>query len=104
MPNSSGLSASNSSLTSVLPNDAGELHQVIRRDGRLCLGHQSPRTASVNLGKDLQLTITHNNALYFTTFAISYKTSYTTVSCDKSVKANMHISAAHIYLDIKKCK
>ena len=41
VPNSSGLSAWNSSLTSVLPNDASELHQVIRWDGRLCLGHQS---------------------------------------------------------------
>ena len=50
VPNSSGLSAWSSSSTSVLPNDAGELHRVTRWDGQLCLGHQTPRTASVNLG------------------------------------------------------
>ena len=50
VPNSSGLSAWSLSSTSVLPNDASELHRVTRWDGQLCLGHQTPRTASVNLG------------------------------------------------------
>ena len=47
--NSSGMSAYSSSLTSVLPTDADELHRVTRWNGQLCLGHQTPRTASVNL-------------------------------------------------------
>ena len=51
-------------MTTVLPNDAGELRQVIRRDGRLCLGRQSPRTASVNLGTphpNTEYTLDSNN-------------------------------------------